>query len=92
MTFKAGGSLVVAAAGQGTGIIIGSQGEDSTLAEIAGIVGDVIVILAAVLDELFGLIEGLLHKQIIIVLIHWHHHQIVQPNALSSRILQKNRN
>jgi len=52
-------------------------------------VGDVEVVVAAVLDELLGLVEGLLYQQVIVVLLQRNHHQVVQPNALGSIGLKK---
>jgi len=61
MTLEARGSSVVAIARQCSTVVIGCQGENGLLAEVTGIVGDVEVVVAAVLDELLGLVEGLLH-------------------------------
>lgn len=61
MTLEAGGAGIVAIAGQCAAVVVRSQGEHSILAELAGIVCDVEVILAAALDELLGLVECLLN-------------------------------
>lgn len=87
MTLEACGAPVVTAAGQCAVVIVRGQREDGILTKIAGIVCNVKMILAAVLDELLGLIKCLLHQQIVTILTDGHHHQIVQPNTLGSRIL-----
>jgi len=89
MTLEARGSSVVAIARQCSTVVIGGQGENGLLAEVTGIVGDVEVVVAAVLDELLGLVEGLLHQQVIVILLQRDHHQVVQPNALGSIGLKK---
>jgi len=89
MTLEARGSSVVAIARQCSAVVVGGQGENGLLAEVTGIVGNVEVVVAAVLDELLGLIEGLLHQQVIIVLLQRNHYQVVQPNALGSIGLKK---
>lgn len=87
MTFEAGGSLVIAGASQSAAVVIGCQGENSILAEFAGVVCNVIMIVATFLNELLGLIESLLDQQIWLIEPDWHNHQIIQPNFLGMSVL-----